>query len=141
MALRFLPVVAVDRHFGQRQPGFQVVGVLFHHQQILAVGFCKLTPLALDAGIGQAGVQMLAVQLEDIAELDQGTVHIALFQQRDAGLIVLFGPLLGIVTGRKAKGRHDHQSGQQAGGFMKAHGERSSRWLLFQTSPRRSTVP
>ena len=66
---------------------------------------------------------VLAIQLEDVAKLDQGTVEIAGLQQFQPGLEVLFGAFLGTVAGRKAQGG-DQQKGRDQGA---EHGFRSLR--------------
>ena len=119
MPFGLVPVAAVDGHFCQGDAGFQRVGILFDQAQILPIGILQVAALALDAGIGEARLLVLAVQLEDIAELDQGAVDIAGLQQGHAGLVVFFGPFLGAVAGRERQESEEQEGSQQ---------DRSTQW-------------
>ena len=117
---RLFPVAAVDRHLGQRDPGRQVVGILFHQPQVLAEGLARLAAFALHLGIGAAGFLVLAVQLEDIAELDKRPVHIAGLEQLEAGLIEPLGALFRAFAARQGDDGGKEKGGNQ-GGEMQAH--------------------
>ena len=63
----------------------------------------------------QPGFAMLTIQFEDIAEFDQGTVHVPLFQQLEPGLKMFIRTLFRIVaegqhtrSGKCQKGNLDH---------------------------------
>jgi len=105
VAARGLPVVGLDRKRGEGALPGQAVGILLHEPQILAIGLADIAARALGLGVAQARLAMRAVQLEDIAELHEGAIHIALFQKFQAGLEMALGPLLGgVAKGQEACG-------------------------------------
>ena len=111
VALRHLPVAIGDCHFRQRAQRVEVGRVLLGQPQVLRKRLAQVAPVALDLGIGAAGLLVFAVKLEDVAKLDDRAVHIALFQVGHAGLIEFFCPLLRGFAGRQGH----HADGQEGG--------------------------
>ena len=88
VAFEFIQIAAVEGHPGQRDPDRQIVGILFGQTQILAVGAAQIALFHQRLGQGLAGLVMGALDIEDIAELDDGAVRIARGQQIEAGLVI-----------------------------------------------------
>ena len=104
VAFDFFPVGRQERHLGQGQTGFEIIGILFHQTQILTIGLVAVVKLLLhDLGQFMTRLLMAAIQLKDIAQLNHGAVVIALSNQRETVLIVFFGLFFRRLTGRQCQ--------------------------------------
>ena len=112
MAAEFIQVAALEGHPRQRDPGRQIVGILFGQAQILAVGAAGIALACQGFGQGLAGLVVIALDVEDVAELHDGAVQIACGHQVETGLVI-FGRLLG---GGFASGQRQGQAHRQGGG-------------------------
>ena len=114
MARGLVPVVQLGRKPGQRPAALEVLGILLDQAQILADGGADIAAALLDLRIGQPRALVIAVELEDVAELDQRPVDLALLDQGQALLVMLLGALLGGIAGRKQpEAQQDgHQDGE-----------------------------
>ena len=114
MARGLVPVVQFGREPGQRPAAFEVLGILLDQAQILADSGADIAAALLDLRIGQPRALVIAVELEDVAELDQRPVDLALLDQGQALLVMLLGALLGGIAGRKQpEAQQDgHQDGE-----------------------------
>ncbi len=114
MALGLVPVAGLDRHFRQRQPAGDIFGVLLDQPQILAIGFRGRAARALQPGIGHPGFLVAAVELEDVAELDDGALGIAGLDMLERGLEMLLGAFFGgVAGGQQAQGADEEDSDQK----------------------------
>ena len=106
----------------------EVRRVLVGHPQVLPHRLAGGAALALHAGEGEPRRDMVAVEAEDVAELDQRPVGIAFGEQRDAALIVLLGAHLGAVAGGEPEqgGEHQHRPERPEGGAHRGSGSVSS---------------
>ena len=150
VALELLGFLAVEGHARQGDPGRQVVGILFGQAQILAIGLARVAPGPIGVGQGLAGLVMGALDVENVAELHDGAVHVAFFQQLQAGLVIFLGPLgRGLASGKrqaeadgKGGGQKETQAppgGKGAGGNVGNHDRKRSR--RFGRGGRRSGGP
>ena len=95
----------LEADLGQGDQPLDIVGVEFHQPQVLAIGFAGLALFADQPGIFAARAAMGPVEIEHVAELDQGAVDIALGQQGQPALVMAFRAALGIFAGRQRRGQ------------------------------------
>ena len=109
-----LEVLDAERQLGQPLVAGDVAPVLLDQPQELADGL--LDPAFFDhqVGVVEPGRLVLAVELEDVAELDDRLLDLALGDERLRPLVVAGGALLGGVAGRKPERREKHERGQEA---------------------------
>ena len=99
MAFRFGPVTAGDCQIRQLQPHVGRVGILLDQAQILTIGFVDLTARQYGFRVKKTRFLVEAVQLEDIAQLDQGAVGVPFGQKRKGRLVMLFRTFFSAVAG------------------------------------------
>ena len=109
-----LEVLDPERQLGQPLVAGDVAPVLLDQPQELADRL--LDPALLDhqVGVVEPGRLVLAVELEDVAELDDRLLDLALGEERLRPLVVAGGALLGGVAGRKPERREKDERGQEA---------------------------
>ena len=101
-----------ERELGEPAVAVRILPVLLDEAQILRHRLAELAALDEEPGIFLARLQMLAVEPEDVAELDHRPVGVALGEQRHAALVMLLGALLGGVAGGERHGAGEEQGGE-----------------------------
>ena len=111
-------VLHLERDLDDGALRLEVGRVLVGHPQVLPHRLAGDAARALDAGEGEPRRDMVAVEAEDVAELDQRPVGVALGEQRHAALVVPLGPLLGAVAGGEPEqgGKDQHRPERPEGG-------------------------
>ena len=79
----------------------EAVRILLDEAQVLAIRLAQLAPLAEHPGIGQPRLGMIAVEAEDVAELDERPVDLAGGEQLYPALVMRLGAFLGRVAGHE----------------------------------------
>ncbi len=101
MALDLIPVATKKRHFGENNPGVEIIGILFGKAQVLTVCGRAVTALHLQLRHFQAGFSVTTVKTEHITQLNDGAIDIPLCNQGEGILVMLLGAFLHGVAGRK----------------------------------------
>ena len=136
-------VLHLERELGERAPAATLRGSCSTTRRSWPQGLAGLAAPAQDAGIGEPGGGVLAVQAEDVAQLDHRPVRVALGEQRQRALVVGLGALLGGVAGgerqapsriaRRPKARIGYSEAQR---HRPAHAGREHSGCAAQQKPR-----
>ena len=132
MLRRGVEVLDLERERGQLAVAGGVARVLLDQAQVLAEGAADVAPLAQELGEAQPGGRVVAVQAEDVAELDHRALRVVRLEQRQRAPVVLLGALLGAVAGG------DRQDGEEQD---RAERPRKARIWELQVPERRRAGP
>ena len=99
MQPRGVEVLGLECERGQLAVAGGIARVLLDQPQVLAEGAADVALLAQELGEALPGGGVVAVEAEDVAELDRRALRVARLDERQRAAIMLLGAILGVVAG------------------------------------------
>ncbi len=106
-------VLGRERQRGALLVAVEARAVEVDEEAVLGERAGGVAAVAQQPGVAEPRLLVLAVQPEDVAELDRGAVGLALGEQRHGALVVLLGALLLAVAGREPDRGDDEKGGEE----------------------------